>query len=171
MLVKTLLEEIQQRTMLFPPQTFQRYPRLNFANLTEHEHEDWFRFKQKDMELLCTELKIPADFKTPSRFRCTAVEAMHIFLWRLSFPNKWSFGVKVFGRGRSALSEINTYMINHVSTSFGHLLNLPQYYRDPKRLRAFADAIHGKGFLIYNCNFIYTYINTCFSACSNNITF
>ena len=94
-MVKSLLEVVEDRKNKFPPQTFQQYPRLNFANLTEYEHADWFRFKKDDMQLLCTELRIPVEFITSSRYRCTGIEGLHILLWRLSFPNKWSFGVKV----------------------------------------------------------------------------
>ena len=126
------------------PHTFQKYPRLHFEDLTEHECKNWFRFKKEDIPVICAALEIPEEVVTVSRHVFPAREALLVLLWRLSYANKWSYGVKFFGRSSSALSEVTHALLDHITTNFGHLLKLPAHYSNPATLRRMADAIHAK---------------------------
>ena len=103
-----LLERLRTFTERYCEQhevrSFQLYHRLRFQDLTEHETKNWFRFEKGDIPIVCAELRLPEVIFTRSGYRFTDREALLVLLWRISYDN------------------------------FGHLLDLPAYYRDPARL-------------------------------------
>lgn len=121
-----------------------KHERLDFDSLTDFECWTWFRFHREDIPVLVEKLQIPDVIKTKSRYVFSGREALLVCLWRLHFPCKWDAGAKFFGRGRSALSEINTYMLEYLTYGFSHLLRMPPYYSNPATLRKHADAINSK---------------------------
>ena len=51
----------------------------------------------------------------------------------------------------SHCSFLNTYLLQHMVTRFGHLLKLPAYFTEPERLRRYADAVWSRGSRFGNC--------------------
>ena len=100
------------------PKTLQKYERLDFDSMTDFECWTWFRFHKEDIETLVQKLEIPDVIKTSSRYVFSGREALLVCLWRLHYPSKWDAGAKFFGRGRSSLSEINTYMLEYLSHNY-----------------------------------------------------
>ena len=119
-------------------------PRLSWETMTEYESWAYFRFKKHDIPHVCALLLIPPEIITKSRYKFSSVEAFLVLCWRLSFPCSLLAGKEVFGRGRTALSEIIHWMLEFILFSCGHLLEFPTYYSEPARLRLFANKINAK---------------------------
>ena len=89
---------------------------------------------------------IPEYIYTADGYFFMAEEAICVLLWRLSYPNRWSFAIPLFGRSIAVLSQITHFLLIHLLAQFTHLLTgIPHYYRDPINLRRFADAVVAKG--------------------------
>ena len=64
------------------------------------------RFEKNDMERLSTSLRLPNKYTCRQGTRATGLEALMIMLRRLTYPNRWSDLVPLFGRSDSQLSLI-----------------------------------------------------------------
>ena len=130
------------------------WPRLVLENITPQECRDWFRFEKTDILYVCDRLRLPETIVTPTRYSFDCVEALCLFLYRLSYPGKYDRNIPLFGRCISSQSEIVYFVLQHINNEFGHLISshhLPAYYRSPERLRRFADAVYVKSGALSNC--------------------
>jgi hypothetical protein len=148
-----------------PPKNFTPHERMNFDGMTDHEFKDSFRFTKEEVNLLCDELDLPEEMRDTGRNVFSGREALCILLWRLSYANKWSQAVKIFGRrSTGALSMVfmpkvarsrpqaATMMMDLIIARFGHLVEgLPHRYRNQRQMRQFGDAIRAIGLPISNC--------------------
>jgi hypothetical protein len=63
-------------------------------------------FEKNDIERLCTLLRLPNKYTCRQGITATGLEALMIMLRRLTYPNRWSDLVPLFGRSDSELSLI-----------------------------------------------------------------
>ena len=129
--------------------------RFDLSSRAEWEVWELFRFDISDFPRLIASLRLPGPvIITPrSGYVFPVDEALLVLLWRLAHPNKWSYGVRIFRRSVSALSEIVHFLLGHIYEQFSHLLQLPIYFTDPVRVRRYADAVYAKSVCLGNCAF------------------
>ena len=74
-------------------------------------YNDHFRFRKEDMRRLLQALNIPDQYICEQGTKASGMEALMITLRRLSYPNRWTDLVPLFGRSEYELSLI----FNHVN--------------------------------------------------------
>ena len=153
-LLAWLREEYEDYLLWHTSRTFS-YPkaRYNIDELEPYQVWEVCRFERVDLPRLIHVLRLPDYIWTRNRYFCDSREALVILLWRISHINKWSYGIDKFHRSISALCEIVYWMLDHITTRFAHLLQLPAYFCEPARVREYATAIYTKGAPLSNCAF------------------
>ena len=116
--------------------------------------ESWshFRFYKSDIYHLKDALQVPDTIKTYNRMRVDGVEAMCIFLKRCLYPCRYADMIPYFGRAVPDYSIISSEIMDHIYTSFEHLLtefNLPVLL--VPKLEEYCNAIYNKGVPLRNC--------------------
>jgi hypothetical protein len=87
-------------------------------------------------------LGLPNPVLTGNRLNVPAVEAVCILLHRLAHPMAAGLMVKFFGRSRTAISRIATFMSKFIHLNFRHLLQWPTAILTQERLVHYAWASH-----------------------------
>jgi hypothetical protein len=102
-----------------------------------------FRFDVYEILHMCNAIALPLVLWTKNRVRVLGYEALCVLLHHLAFPVRGSTAISVFGRSRSALSQITHMMLHWLDDTWGHLLLLdPDHWRH--RMAGWANACRGK---------------------------
>lgn len=112
-----------------------------------------FRFLRSDVGLVSRILDFPRGMAQTerSRYKASALEATAILLRRLSSPIRWHDLETVFGRSKSALSEIFLVALAHAHEKLGSNLNHFESGLVASRANLHAAKIHEKGAPLSNC--------------------
>ncbi len=128
-------------------------PSLRF-NINELENVDCinlFRFTKVQMYSIVENLNLPSIIITSGRCRALSIEALCIFLRKMSYPTRYFDMIRTFGRSRTALSLIFNYMLNHIYRCFHHLLKFDSNRINEQKLATYSRAISLKGSPLINC--------------------
>ena len=88
----------------------------NYGNADYHtSYKFILRFAKDDLERLYAALAIPEAYTCGQGTKATGMEALMILLRRLSYPNRLSDLVQLFGRSQSELSLIFNTVSKHLS--------------------------------------------------------
>ena len=102
--------------------------RFELDRLDDAESWAQFRFFKPDVYRLQEVLRIPDTTSTYNRMRVDGVEALCIFLKRFAYPCRYVDLIPHFGRAVPDYSIISTQVMDHINSTFSHLLsefNLP----------------------------------------------
>lgn len=123
-----------------------------------------FRFYKADIFRMKALLNIPNEIILKTRIRVNGEEALCIMLRRLAYPCRWNvyvfyskFSMKTvhfryadlmqfFPRGRSALSEIFNFMVDHILREKGNILkSLNQPWMSHEAMKRLCRSVRNKG--------------------------
>ena len=128
------------------------YERFDLDKMENAESWSQFRFYKRDIFRLAEVLQIPDTVQTYNRMLVDGVEALCIALKRFSYPCRYVDMVPYFGRAVPDYSVITNEIMDHVYTTFSHLLddfNVP--FLTTNKLEEYCTAIHNKGAPLDNC--------------------
>lgn len=139
------------RTGTTPGSSDQRQSfRFDFEKLSEEESWTMLRFQKRDVHRLKIALRVPEKIRLQQRSVFSGLDALCVLLRRLAYPNRWFDLVKLFGRTSAELSLVCTFMVEHITETFGHLL-LSMDWLTEEDFQQFASAIQAKGSPLNNC--------------------
>lgn len=134
----------------FNPQ--QHRGKFDFSKLTDVDVRTNFRFERKDLEKLPGLLQMPDYIICANRTKSSSLEALCIFLRRLSYPNRFYDLTFMFRRSEAELSFICKEVLQFIYNRHGHLLhNLNRRWLRKHDLEKYAAAISNKGAPLMNC--------------------
>ncbi|KAH9377914.1 hypothetical protein HPB48_016401 [Haemaphysalis longicornis] len=82
----------------------------------------FFRFEKDDVERLVRALRLPEVVKTPQCVKIPGIECLCLTLRRLAYPNRLRDLEPLFGRHYSVISSATNAVLEHIDSTFGHLL-------------------------------------------------
>ncbi|KAH7981862.1 hypothetical protein HPB52_001351 [Rhipicephalus sanguineus] len=99
-----------------------------------------FRFQKHDFNDLCSALLVPREITTAQNVRLCGREALCVLLRRLAYPNRWCDLEGIFGRHSSVMSSATSRLMDHILSTFGHLLTDVNNHEwiSPASLKEFA---------------------------------
>ncbi|XP_037500293.2 uncharacterized protein LOC119374289 [Rhipicephalus sanguineus] len=112
-----------------------------------------FRFQKHDFNDLCSALLVPREITTAQNVRLCGREALCVLLRRQAYPNRWCDLEGIFGRHSSVMSCATSRLMDHILSTFGHLLTDVNNHEwiSPASLKEFAGAVEDKGSPLPNC--------------------
>ena len=99
---------------------YNSHPGFDFDDFEDDECLSEFRLYKNDLPFLAEVLGIPGVMKFYQRSICSGLEALCIFLKRLSYPCQYSNMIARFGKPVPVLCMINNYMIDSLYQTHGH---------------------------------------------------
>lgn len=107
----------------------------------------WIRFYADEIADLAVALCIPDPFRTPSRSKFSAVEALALLLARFRTAGDEHLLVQRFDRSQSAISEVVNALMIFLDDHWKHLLEPcnENPLLKPVKLAEYANAIHAAG--------------------------
>ena len=122
---------------------------FNLNVLSDHQCLTDFRFKKKDIGLLCEMVDWPG-VTVRNEYRCDRVTAICSFLYRLAITCRWYDHELKFGHFTSQLSEVFWEHVELVVEKYGHVLTLRPGMMQA-RARLYADVLKEHDCPLYNC--------------------
>ena len=138
-LFAVMLDEIANRE----PPTHRSYADFSVDNFNEEEFKTYFRFKKEDLNDLVQSLKLEDNYSAANEIKWDCYEGICILLRRLSYPNRLSDLVPLFGRHKTELSVIVNTMLEDIFVK--HKARLDNIFHPWMDVQSFADAVHRKG--------------------------
>lgn len=125
--------------------------RNKFDFETPHlDYQALFRFQKEDILKLKDLLEIPDEVQVTPLLSVHGLEALCIFLCRMSYPNRLKDLESFFGRSYSSISSIFNHMMNYFYEKFKHLVHWDSGRLTTAKLQEYAAAIHAKGLPLDN---------------------
>ncbi|KAK9357149.1 hypothetical protein V1504DRAFT_465543 [Lipomyces starkeyi] len=125
--------------------------RFSLDNMLDEDVKLKFRFTKLQLMIVAEELLLPEFIITKCRRKAHKIEALCLLLRRLAYPNRLYDLVRLFGRSRSAMSELIWTTALHIYNRFKHLLYWDDVRLNENFRRICANAIHRKGAALDNC--------------------
>ncbi|KAH7935560.1 hypothetical protein HPB52_009905 [Rhipicephalus sanguineus] len=112
-----------------------------------------FRFHKNDFDDFCSALLVPREITSAQNVRLCGREALCMLLRRLAYPNMWCDLEAIFGRHSSVMSSATSRLMDHIWSTFGHLLTDVNNHEwmSLASLKEFAGAVEDKGSPLPNC--------------------
>ncbi|XP_077555345.1 uncharacterized protein LOC144169840 [Haemaphysalis longicornis] len=126
---------------------------LKIYSMDSGQFRTFFRFEKDDVERLARALRLPEVVKTPQCVKIPGVECLCLTLRRLAYPNRLRDLEPLFGRHYSVISSATNAVLEHIDSTFGHLLRdvNKHSWLDIAQLRVLSEAVHSKGAPLHNC--------------------
>ena len=141
------------------------YEAFDFESIPADDCYTEFRFEKNDILRLKEVLQIPDEIVcfNYNDITVNGLEALCIFLKRLSYPSRFSDLIARFGRSVPQLCMIFIHALEFIDTQWRHLLeDLNQRWLAPVQLQSFVEAIHCKGAALDN---VWGFIDGTLKAC------
>lgn len=138
-------------TELPPLIPHRNYPRFDLNKFSDEECLLNFRFEKVDVLHLVGALRLPDKFVCLNGTVAGAIEGLCVLLRRLSYPNRLTDMITMFGRSKTELSMIFNNVVDFVFAQHHSLLtNLNVPWLAPEKLLEMTRAVHEKGAALDN---------------------
>ena len=131
-----LLSECQERIY--------RVYKFNFNGYSDDECQRLFRFTKREVVILFSKFKLPAQITTTEGTSSIGIDALCVFLRKMSYPTRYHDLENLFGRSVSSLCNIFYYVLEYLFNKYERKLYLDiKFLRS--RVQLYSNIIARKG--------------------------